>query len=313
MPALADRTYAVLGLCSRLADSDEAVPLRAREYWELADRVGDPGTLVGRSVDDLVADGFVAGEAERYVQLLERAGGLALALEALEQDGVWTLVDGDEGYPARLRTHLGSQAPPLLHGSGSTNLLEGSTLGIVGSRNVDEDGAEVARAAARHAVEQGSTIISGGARGVDQLAMGAALDAGGATVGVLAESLLKRLREPEARAAIHEDRLCLLTPYKPDAGFSVAAAMGRNKLIYALSDVTLVVATDKDSGGTWAGATESLKKGYGAVGVWRGPGEGPGNAGLLGRGASAVEDIDGTFSAVRAAPDEQASQLRLGL
>ena len=53
--------------------------------------------------------------------------------------------------------------------------------------------------------------------------------------------------------------LCLVTPYSPDAGFSVGTAMGRNKLIYALADYAVVVASDVEKGGTWAGATEAMK------------------------------------------------------
>src|SRR5439155_1012170 len=46
------------------------------------------------------------------------------------------------------------------------------------------------------------------------------------------------------------------------AGFTVGAAMGRNRLIYALADFALVVSCDAERGGTWAGATEALKAGW---------------------------------------------------
>lgn len=312
MPTLPDRTYAVLGLCSRLVDTGDVSPLKAREYWDLADRVGDVSTLVGASVGDLTARGVDAGEAERCVRLLDRAGGLALALEELGNVGVWTVVDGDEGYPEGLR-RLDRQAPPLLHGAGPLSLVDRPTLGIVGSRNVDESGAEVARDAAREAVSRGWTVVSGGARGVDQLAMAAALDAGGETVGALAESLLKRLRDSDARRAVHDERLCLLTPYKPDAGFSVANAMGRNKLIYALANLTLVVATDADTGGTWAGATEALRRHFGDVAVWSGAGEGPGNGALAAKGARSTSEVEDLFvERVGVSDPERVDQLDLG-
>jgi predicted Rossmann fold nucleotide-binding protein DprA/Smf involved in DNA uptake len=68
--------------------------------------------------------------------------------------------------------------------------------------------------------------------------------------------------------------------------------MGRNKIIYALADVTLVVCSDSGSGGTWGGATEALRRGFGRVAVWTGDGAGPGNAELVGRGATPVDDFD---------------------
>ena len=36
--------------------------------------------------------------------------------------------------------------------------------------------------------------------------------------------------------------------------------MGRNKLIYALADFSLVVSAEHKKGGTWAGAEEELKR-----------------------------------------------------
>jgi predicted Rossmann fold nucleotide-binding protein DprA/Smf involved in DNA uptake len=35
--------------------------------------------------------------------------------------------------------------------------------------------------------------------------------------------------------------------------------MGRNRLIYTLADYAIIVASDAETGGTWAGATEALK------------------------------------------------------
>jgi predicted Rossmann fold nucleotide-binding protein DprA/Smf involved in DNA uptake len=310
-----DRTFAVLGLTSRLVPSDQADPLSAKAFWELVGQIGDPSTLVGRSADNLVGDGIDPVNAERYARLLDRAGSLALAVEDLDQAGIWTVVTGEANYPDRLREVLGGQAPAALHGAGPAALMGVPAIGVVGSRNVDEDGAEVAQAAARLAVANDMVVVSGGARGVDQLAMGAALAAGGATVGLLAESLVKRLQESEARRAVHDDRLCLATPYKPDAGFRVATAMGRNKLIYALSDITLVVASDHDTGGTWAGATEALRRGFGPLAVWQGDGAGEGNDALIERGGRPIDDVSQLLDVLREPPpaQEHTDQLSLGL
>ncbi len=38
--------------------------------------------------------------------------------------------------------------------------------------------------------------------------------------------------------------------------------MGRNRLIFCLADYAIVVASDAESGGTWAGATETLKNNW---------------------------------------------------
>jgi predicted Rossmann fold nucleotide-binding protein DprA/Smf involved in DNA uptake len=170
-----------------------------------------------------------------------------------------------------------------------------------------------ARAAAALAVEHDLGVVSGGAKGVDRLAMQAALDAGGHAVGVLADSLTRTVRDAEIRRMIGDGRLCLCTPYKPTAGFSVPNAMGRNKLIYALSEATLVVAADLDKGGTWAGATEALKSSSAPVLVWTGQGAGPGNARLVELGAIPVDSLETLFPlpAIDTSPRSGTDQLAL--
>jgi predicted Rossmann fold nucleotide-binding protein DprA/Smf involved in DNA uptake len=84
--------------------------------------------------------------------------------------------------------------------------------------------------------------------------------------------------------------LALVTPYAPNAGFSVGAAMGRNKLIYALADYALVIASEGGQGGTWAGATEALKGGWLPVFVFDGLQVPEGNRQLLQKGALSFPD-----------------------
>ncbi len=179
-----------------------------------------------------------------------------------------------------------------MYAAGPVELLDTAGLGVVGSRDVSPSGAEIAIAAAKCASRHSIPVVSGGARGVDQLAMNSAFDSGGAVIGLLADSLSRRLAKSDVRAAIHSGQALMCTPYNPDAGFSAGNAMGRNKLIYAQSTFTLVVATDEGKGGTWSGATEALDHKFGRVAVWRGPGEGPGNETLERRGAVPISDLD---------------------
>jgi predicted Rossmann fold nucleotide-binding protein DprA/Smf involved in DNA uptake len=108
-------------------------------------------------------------------------------------------------------------------------------------------------------------------------------------VGVLADSLQQRIRSAEVIAALDSNNTCLITQQHPDTGFSTGSAMARNKLMYALSTLTVVVASDHGTGGTWAGAKEALQHRYGLTAVWRGEGEGPGNAHLEDLGALSLK------------------------
>jgi predicted Rossmann fold nucleotide-binding protein DprA/Smf involved in DNA uptake len=89
--------------------------------------------------------------------------------------------------------------------------------------------------------------------------MDGALQADGIALGALADSLEATVKKPDVRQFIEEGRLTLVTCYAPDAGFSVGAAMGRNKVIYGLSEYAVVVSSEHQTGGTWAGAVEALK------------------------------------------------------
>ena len=148
----------------------------------------------------------------------------------------------------------------VIFGAGDVALLQTGGVAVVGSRNIDEAGTAFAQEVGRK-VAAASPVISGGARGTDRIAMSASLEAGGRAVGVLADSLDRTVRQPDLRQLLLEGQLALLTPYAPTAGFSIGAAMGRNKVIYGLADFAVVVSSDFQTGGTWAGAVEALKAG----------------------------------------------------
>ena len=173
----------------------------------------------------------------------------------------------------------------MLYGAGDPQLLNQRGLAVVGSRNIDERGFELTESVGRACAESNLLVYSGGARGVDKTAMGAALAAGGSAAGLLADSLEKAVRGSDVVAAIEESHLVLATPYSPQASFNVGTAMARNKLIYALSDFALVMASDPEKGGTWAGAEEALAAGWVPVFVIDGPDVPEGNRLLLKRGA----------------------------
>jgi len=288
-------SLAALLLCQRLQETPTA-PLKSSEYWALLDAIGDPAALLGLDATAIgQAAGVDAAMADRVALLLGAATGFALKLEEAEQSGLRMIASVDEAYPQVLLERLGRRAPPLLYLVGDPALLLADQLGIVGSRDVGEEAAAVARQAATAAVDTGFGVVSGAAKGIDRLAMAAALAAGGTAVGVLADSLVRMTRDPEVRRAVTDGRLCLCTPYKPTAPFSVANAMGRNKLIYALSKATLVVAADAETGGTWAGAVEALRQSISPVLIWNGAGGGPGNALLTRRGGIGVARLAELF------------------
>jgi len=286
---LTEDTKAIILLCGVFGKDRSEKPLSVTEYSSLVrwligvemrpEDLFQKETIVKASMDSGI-------DKQRLEKLLGRGVRLGFAVEEWQRNGIWIVSRSDPDYPSRYKKHLKDKAPPLLFGVGNRSLLRGGGLGIVGSRNVDQAGEAFACEVAEHCAHNRMPVVSGGARGVDQISMNAALAAGGVTIGILAENLLRKSVERSARQALAEGHLLLLSPYHPSARFSVGGAMGRNKLIYAMSDYGLVVSAEHKKGGTWAGAQEELKRENSRpVFVRAGSGVSQGNNKLLDLGA----------------------------
>jgi len=311
----------LLSLCSHVGlDKDsEPPPLTLREWNPLARKLQArglrPAVFLERRMDDLKKElNLTADEAARLTALLERHGALAIVLEQLASLGIYPLTRADADYPRRYRQRLKASAPAVLFYAGEKALLGQPGIAVVGSRHLDAAGQACAEFVGNACGLSGRVLYSGGARGVDTISMDAALQARGTAVGVLAHSLKRAVRRYQAE--LRRGDLCLMTPYSPDAGFSVGAAMGRNRLIYCLADYAIVVASDAEKGGTWAGATEALKNGWLPVFALEHRDMPAGNRLLLQRGAlpfphpfplSPLELVDWLkeHAVRRAAPPEQ--------
>lgn len=262
----------------------------ARHLHELGRR---PSDLVSGDADAALEACASIVEKDRLRHLLDRGFLLGQVVERWQSRAIWVTSRADPDYPARLRSRLREAAPAVIYGCGDRGLLESGGLGVVGSRDADEALLQDAAAAGALAADAGRPLVSGGARGVDQAAMRGALDAGGAAIGILADSLDRSAIARGNRDTLMEGRLTLVSPYDPSAGFNVGNAMQRNKLIYALADATLVVSSDLGRGGTWAGAVEQLDRmRLGPVYVRSGPPSSPGLSALQAKGALAWPRTD---------------------
>lgn len=284
---------AIILLCSSIGsdrDGTTTRPLGPRTWAKLADRLGrqsfrGPRDLLGLTADEIDRSLDVGGdEAARFARLLARGGQLAFELDRLRSRGIWVVTIADDAYPARLVGRLGRDSPPVLFGSGDASGLDGGGIAIVGSRQADDAAVEFTERLAGAAAGGGMTVVSGGARGIDVTAMRAAAAANGSVVGVLSEGVERRLRDGDTRAAVASGQALLVSPYHPGAAFSAGAAMGRNKIIYGLSDVAVVVSSAAGSGGTWTGAIEAIEGGWVPVLVRDGPGVPAGNRALISKG-----------------------------
>lgn len=265
--ALSSNTQAILLLTAPLiAGRAASTPdlLSPGEYKRLARHLREmqrqPSDLLSPDAAVLLSACRPVIDESRLQRLLGRGFLLSQVIERWQARALWVVSRADADYPGRLKARLREDTPPVLYGCGDVRLLESGGLAVVGSRHVDDLLIDYTMAVGRLAARAGRTIVSGGAKGIDQAAMRGALEAEGKVCGVLADSLERTTMNREHRNLLLDGRLVLVSPYDPNTGFNVGNAMQRNKLIYALADASLVVSSDLNKGGTWAGAVEQLDK-----------------------------------------------------
>ena len=267
MPSLSQNTQAILLLTAPLIagrGSSSSELLTPGEYKRLARHLREiqrqPADLVAPDASELLRACQPVIEEARLQRLLGRGFLLSQVIERWQARAIWVISRADAEYPRRLKVRLREDTPAVLYGCGDIGLLDSGGIAVVGSRHVDETLIDYTMAVGKLAARAHRTLVSGGAKGIDQAAMRGALEAGGKVSGVLADSLEKTTMNRENRNLLLDGQLVLISPYDPGAGFNVGNAMQRNKLIYALADASLVVSSDLNKGGTWTGAVEQLDR-----------------------------------------------------
>ncbi len=289
--------HVTLLLTAHLPGGGSVHPLAPGEWSRLAAWLSAQGMkasdlLVGDPKHTLATFQDKAVTLERLLPLLDRGFQVGLLLEKWQRAGLWVITRSSADYPKLLHERLGDQSPPIFYGAGDRKKLDTKALAVIGSRNAAEDDLHFARQLGHSAAQQGWTIVSGGARGVDEASMRGAIEANGTVIGVVADSLLKTATSHKYRDAIQRSDIVLLCPFHPESGFSGPNAMSRNKHVYCLSRAAVVVCSDTGKGGTWAGATEDLKKKWVPVWVKHQADARSGNRALVERGALVLPDAD---------------------
>lgn len=309
------QAQAVILLTVPFGKSD-AKPLSVKEWGRFAvwlkDHELEPSRLLKEDPKSLLSSWMDRTVTlQRIEELLGRGGAMGLALEKWQRAGLWIITRSEPDYPERLKFRLRLDSPPVLFGCGNRALLNKGGIAVVGSRDADDNDLNFSTSLARSAAQQGLSVVSGGARGVDESAMLGALENDGTAIGVLADSLLRAATSAKYRKHLLTGDLVLVSPFNPEAGFNVGNAMARNKYIYCLSDAAVVVNSTSDKGGTWNGAIEELKSDW--VPLWVKPKDSPqsGNAALVQKGArwfpkdmSALSSLLAIFSRGDAAAEQ---------
>ena len=266
------RTQAILLLTSYFSKpkKDSFRPLTPTEWARFAmwlkDSAMTPEDLLSGNLSEKLS-GWSDNKIpiDRLESLINRGASLSIAMEKWLRAGLWVITRSDIDYPNILKDRLGLKSPPLLFGIGNRSILKLGGLAVIGSRKISEDDLNYSKKLGQYCAQEGYSIVSGGAMGVDESAMLGALEVDGTVIGVLADSLLRVSLSKKYRDHLIKKNLVLVSPFYPEAGFNVGNAMQRNKYIYCLSDAAFVVQSGT-SGGTWKGAEENLKNNW--VPLW---------------------------------------------
>jgi DNA processing protein len=166
---------------------------------------------------------------------------------AWERRGIRVLSPADGEYPDSLRTV--ADRPPLLFLAGRMIPADQWSIAVIGSRQATQRGTSAARAIAGQLVEDGFTVLSGLAAGIDSAAHTAALAYGGRTVAVIGTGL-DRCYPPQNAALQRQivDRCAVVSQFWPESAPSRSSFPMRNAVMSGLALGTVIVEASRASG-----------------------------------------------------------------
>lgn len=177
--------------------------------------------------------GSMAGMQEAY----ERLGGRGICFVSCRQ----------EEYPRRL---LAIPDPPAgLYYRGKLPGKDSLSVAVIGSRECSEYGCYAARELGSFLGRRGVDVISGMARGIDGISQRAALEAGGASYGVLGCGV--DVCYPSSNRELYDcltERGGILSAYPPGTPPLARNFPPRNRIVSGLADVLVVVEARMKSG-----------------------------------------------------------------
>jgi DNA processing protein len=233
-----------------------------RAYWLAWSQVGGVGAVLLKRIQQRYGQLAVAWNApdaelltiegigpkgwERMVadrQAIDPAALLESHSEANPQ--FWTPADAD--YPRLLLETPDS--PPVLYYRGRPEVLRATGIGVVGTRNPSDYGQRWTRRLSGSLAQQGLTIISGLALGVDTEAHRSCLAAGGQTIAVLGTGLdvIYPPQNERLYAELLETGLAL-SEYPAGTGPNRSHFPIRNRIVAGLSRAVLVLEAGEKSG-----------------------------------------------------------------
>lgn len=308
-----DDSLALMLLCLPMsAEGEPAVkPFTPAETEWLAGRLEAAslsfGSLAGKDVSGVMQLLGVRDEiAYRICILMDRDMLLSRLLEHCLETNTEILTPCDDGYPRRVTARLGRYGSPLLFVKGDTDMLSLSYLAILGIPGVKTPPAieSTIKRLVPISAANGLAIMTGGELGTGRIVRDEVLSGEGLLACVLTGGMEAFAAENANKRALENGNLLLISQPHPLSAPNAIDAAERNRLIYALSSVTAVTATDGKRGEAEAVRRRLCDNLY----VYESASL-PANAALAGRGFKLLKENELPDLSAARTPDADAEQL----
>lgn len=254
----------------------------------------------------------ITGKVLAGIQKAQRSCDPGNLFTSLENQNIACVAHDEPVYPKILKQI--HSPPPLLYMRGAIKPEDSLSLAVVGTRKCTEYGQRLATQLAGELAQQGMTIVSGLALGIDTLAHKAALDADGRTIAVLGGSVAKSEVFPRTNARLGEQITkhgALISEYPPGVPARKQNFPVRNRIISGLSLGTLVIEAGKRSGALIT-AFLALEQNREVMAV---PGNisAPQSAGcnmLIRKGAALITGVENIFEALSLEKPKEVNEAR---
>ena len=252
-------SLALILCCGDLIPSSTQ-PISTQEWQEIEKKLKsahkEPSMITGMSIDTLTQiiglDEFTAHKIEKRQKLLP---DLFYALQNLENQDIGVTTIYEEDYPASLRV-LGTKMPLVISYIGDLSLSYGVNISVAGPQMMNKTMRHVTKEIMKKISKEGYTLVVGGSKGVEELALRTQLTNNGNAVLFVADHMFDKIRLYSKY--IKQNKLVIMTANDPYALFDVTHALDKNLYICGMVFVQIVTGTHIGSGPVWFTSIQNI-------------------------------------------------------
>ncbi|RPI19607.1 MAG: DNA-processing protein DprA [Ignavibacteriae bacterium] len=201
-------------------------------------------------------------EAASLIEAKSQLANYSFLAESMNEQGIDIIPMNSDEYSKVMKENLKiKSSPPILYVKGFKGLMNEECVAVVGSRTAGDTALKFTENLSIELAKNFKVVVSGFAKGVDKMALDSSIKNNGNSIIVLPQGILTfssgfKKYYPQ----LVEGQILVISTFPPNIPWNVRLAMARNTYIYGLAN-EIYVAESNETGGTWNGALDGLKKG----------------------------------------------------